>query len=122
MKRFAADVLKIDSAFVADMVNDPNDAALVGGIIAMAHRMGLRVVAEGVETEDQLSFLRSMQCDEVQGYLLAKPMPAGEARELLQAGLQLVKPGSSELDSRKSGKRSARSKKAESAKIANLSG
>jgi len=119
LKRFAADVLKIDSAFVADMVNDPNDAALVAGIIAMAHRMGLRVVAEGVETEDQLSCLRSMQCDEVQGYFLSKPLPVAEARTLLQSGLQLAPPGTSELDGRRS---SARPKKEKPARVANLSG
>jgi len=121
LKRFAADVLKIDSAFVADMVTDPNDAALVAGIIAMAHRMGLKVVAEGVETEDQLSYLRSMQCDEVQGYFLSRPLPVAEARALLQSGLQLTPPASSELDGRRPVTRSADSKKEQADKVANLS-
>ena len=115
-------MLKIDSAFVADMVDDANDAALVAGIIAMAHRMGLRVVAEGVETEDQLSYLRSMQCDEVQGYLLAKPLPVSEARALLQSGLQLVAPGPSDLDGRRPAAETDQSKKEKPDRITNLSG
>ena len=60
-------------------------AALVAAIVAMGHRMGMRVVAEGIEGGRQLKFLRKMRCDDVQGYLLGRPLPAGQASELLQS-------------------------------------
>jgi diguanylate cyclase (GGDEF)-like protein len=93
LKIFALDYLKIDSSFVADMESDLNDTALIAAVIAMAHRLGLRVVAEGVETEAQLDHLRHLQCDEVQGYLLSKPVDAEAARELLFANAPLLEPG-----------------------------
>jgi EAL domain-containing protein (putative c-di-GMP-specific phosphodiesterase class I) len=70
------DRLKIDRAFMRNVHNDPNGQSIVRAIIAMAHNLNLRVLAEGVETEEQLSFLRESQCDEAQGYLIGKPVSA----------------------------------------------
>jgi diguanylate cyclase (GGDEF)-like protein len=76
LKRFPLDELKIDRSFVAGVDTDPDNAAIVIAIIAMAHCLGLSVVAEGVETQAQLEFLKSKSCDECQGFLFAKPMSA----------------------------------------------
>lgn len=83
LKRFPIDKIKIDKSFVSDIAVDPNDEALVGAMIAMAHSLGVRVVAEGVESEAQLSFIRQHQCDECQGYFYSKPIPAHEMTQLL---------------------------------------
>lgn len=98
LKIFALDYLKIDSTFVADMESDVNDTALIAAVIAMAHRLGLRVVAEGVETEAQLDHLRHLQCDEVQGYLLSKPVDAEAGGKLLFADEPLVEPQLGDAD------------------------
>jgi diguanylate cyclase (GGDEF)-like protein/PAS domain S-box-containing protein len=76
LRRLPIDTLKIDQSFVRDLTTDPDDAAIATTVIAMAHALKLRVVAEGVETEDQLSFLRTWGCDLVQGFLLAAPCAA----------------------------------------------
>ena len=78
LKRFPIDKLKIDRSFIRDLAKDSDDAAMVTAIIAMAHRLGIQVVAEGVETDAQLAFLRAYGCDEYQGYYFSKPMPAAE--------------------------------------------
>jgi EAL domain-containing protein (putative c-di-GMP-specific phosphodiesterase class I) len=83
LKRYPIDTLKVDQSFVRDVTHDPNDASIVQAIIAMARSMQLRVVAEGVETEEQLTFLRTHGCEAVQGYLFSRPVPAEEARELI---------------------------------------
>ena len=83
LKRLPIDILKIDRSFVSEVTTDRADAALVKTIITLAHNLSLRVVAEGVESEDQLRFLHSLGCDEVQGYLFSKPLPAEAFKELL---------------------------------------
>ena len=89
LKRFPIDTLKIDQSFVRDITHDADDASIVTAIIAMAHNIELKVVAEGVETEDQLAFLRARGCDGVQGYLFARPLPTAETGQLLRAGASL---------------------------------
>jgi EAL domain-containing protein (putative c-di-GMP-specific phosphodiesterase class I) len=83
LKRLPIDTLKIDRSFVRDVTADPDDAALVMAIITLAHNLRLKVVAEGVESEEQLSFLHLLRCDEWQGYLCSKPVPVEAFEELL---------------------------------------
>ena len=78
LKRFSVDKLKVDQSFVRDLATDPEDAAIVRAIIQMAHSLKLKTIAEGVENEEQGKLLRDYQCDEVQGYWLARPMPPDE--------------------------------------------
>ncbi len=78
LKRFEVDALKIDVAFIRDVTTNEDAATVAIAIIRMAHNLNLKVVAEGVETQEQLEFLRSQGCDEVQGYYLSKPLAAGE--------------------------------------------
>ena len=86
VKRFPIDVLKIDRSFVIDIITNPVDAAITTAIIEMAHSLDVRVVAEGVETVEQLDFLRERGCDEIQGYYFAPPLPASEISKLLLNG------------------------------------
>ena len=83
IKQFSIDKLKVDRAFIKDTPVDQDDVAIVEAIIAMAHKLKLKVVAEGVETHEQLEFLKSAKCDVIQGYFLGKPMSADEATKRL---------------------------------------
>ena len=85
LKYLPIDRVKIDRAFVRDLQSDPNDVAITDAIIAMAHRLNLQVVAEGVETLEQAELLRVRDCDEVQGYLYSKPLEAASIEDLLRA-------------------------------------
>lgn len=87
LKRFPIDTLKIDREFVRDITEDPDDAAITGAIITLAHSLELAVVAEGVETQEQLDFLRKGGCDQVQGFLLSKPLNVAECSSKLQQEL-----------------------------------
>lgn len=89
LKRFPVNKLKIDQSFVRDVVKDPDDAAITNAIVVLGHTLQLKTIAEGVETQEQLDFLRSIGCDEVQGYLFSKPLPAEEATKILAEGKRL---------------------------------
>jgi diguanylate cyclase (GGDEF)-like protein/PAS domain S-box-containing protein len=89
LKHLPIDVLKIDQSFVRDMTSDPKDAAIVMAIIQLAHSLQLQVKAEGVETEEQLRFLRLLRCDEMQGYLFCKPLAVEAFEQLLFEGRTL---------------------------------
>ncbi|WP_081933610.1 bifunctional diguanylate cyclase/phosphodiesterase [Massilia sp. 9096] len=84
LSRFPIDVLKIDRSFVNDLQHDANDAAIVASIIALAHNLRLSVIAEGVETAEQLDYLRHQGCDEMQGYYFSRPLPVHEFEQLLR--------------------------------------
>ncbi len=84
LKRFPISSVKIDRSFIRDITTDSDDAGIIKAIIAMAHGMELRVVAEGVETAAQLAFLRNLNCDEFQGFLFSPPVPHDEAGILLR--------------------------------------
>lgn len=78
LKRLPIDVIKVDQSFVRNVTADANDAAIAAAIVTMAHALGMRVIAEGVETEEQAAFLRSRGCHAAQGYLFSRPIPAVE--------------------------------------------
>ena len=84
LKRFPFDFLKIDRAFITDIAKSPKDAMIATAVIAMGHSLNLRVVAEGVETEEQLDYLRRHRCDEIQGYYFSRPVPAAQFEAMLQ--------------------------------------
>jgi EAL domain-containing protein (putative c-di-GMP-specific phosphodiesterase class I) len=86
LQRFPVDRLKVDRSFVKDMLLDRDGATIVRTIIALGHNLGLKVVAEGVESEEQVSYLRDNGCDELQGYYFAKPMSAEDFERFLRAG------------------------------------
>ncbi|MBQ5949913.1 bifunctional diguanylate cyclase/phosphodiesterase [Massilia sp. ST3] len=90
LKRFPIHTLKIDRSFTTGIPADASDCAIAGTIISMARQLGLRVIAEGVETVDQLDFLRESGCDEVQGYLYSKPLPAQDFERSLRDNWLLI--------------------------------
>jgi diguanylate cyclase (GGDEF)-like protein/PAS domain S-box-containing protein len=83
LKRFPIDAVKIDRSFVSDLTVDADDAAIASTVITMAHSLKLSVIAEGVETEEQLAFLSRRRCDEMQGYLFSRPVPAEEIATMI---------------------------------------
>jgi len=85
LKRFPVHYVKIDQTFIRDLSPGGEDAAITRAIIAMAHSLELKVVAEGVETQAQMDFLKSQNCDEIQGYLISRPVEAWAFAELLRA-------------------------------------
>ncbi|MDP3288421.1 MAG: EAL domain-containing protein [Methyloversatilis sp.] len=85
LKQFPIDLLKIDRSFVRDLPDDESDASIVDAILAMAHALGLRVVAEGVETEAQRAFLAQRKCSLMQGYLFSRPLPAEDFMRQIEA-------------------------------------
>ncbi len=84
LKRFPITKLKIDQAFIRDCTHDPEDASIVQAIISLANSLGLEMIAEGVETPEQLEFLRRNRCEMAQGYLLGRPMPADQLRAIVE--------------------------------------
>ncbi|MGK5026378.1 EAL domain-containing protein [Janthinobacterium sp. RB2R34] len=92
LKRFPIDKLKIDIAFVREVTSNPDDAAIVLAIISMAHSMKLQVIAEGVENDAQLAYLRRHGCDEMQGYYFSRPVPQDEFEQMLMGGKLLQAP------------------------------
>lgn len=80
-------IIKIDKQFIRDIRNSPHDAVLVASIISLAHNLGMQVIAEGVETLEQLIYLKTAGCDQAQGYYFSRPVPAASARELLSNGV-----------------------------------
>jgi diguanylate cyclase (GGDEF)-like protein/PAS domain S-box-containing protein len=92
LKRFPIDTLKIDRSFVRDIPRDPDDSAIAQAIITMAHSLGIKVVAEGVEEPAQIEFLRSRRCDAMQGFLFSQPVVAGEIDAMLREHRGLAAP------------------------------
>jgi diguanylate cyclase (GGDEF)-like protein len=92
MKQFPIDTIKIDRSFVRDLPDDSEDQAIAQAIISMGKALGMTVVAEGVETSEQETFLRGHGCDEMQGFLFSKPMPPGQLADLLRSAPLLLSP------------------------------
>jgi EAL domain-containing protein (putative c-di-GMP-specific phosphodiesterase class I) len=89
LKSFPISTLKIDKSFVRDLAISSDDQAIALAVISLGHRLHLRVIAEGVETEEQRDFLRANDCDEMQGYLFSPPVPAERITEMVQAQMRL---------------------------------
>jgi EAL domain-containing protein (putative c-di-GMP-specific phosphodiesterase class I) len=90
LRRFTFRSLKIDRSFVAGLPVDSKSAAVAGGLIDLAHQLGLSVTAEGVETLKQFNFLKSLDCDRLQGYLFSRPIASDAFVKLLRSGQPLV--------------------------------
>ena len=94
LKTLPISTLKIDRSFIMDLMDDPNDKAMVEAIIAMAHGLKLKVVAEGVETMDQLTFLWQQQCDQIQGYLVSPPLSSSDLLAFVEENTHIGETGS----------------------------
>jgi EAL domain-containing protein (putative c-di-GMP-specific phosphodiesterase class I) len=94
LKHFPLTYLKIDKSFIRDLMNDSHDAAIIKAIVALGQGLNLKVIAEGVETKEQLDFLRSIGCDRLQGYLFSRPLPEEAATKLYiqQLGVNILPP------------------------------
>ena len=92
LKRFPFRAVKIDRSFVTDITSNPEDAAIASAVIAMAHRLGLEVIAEGVETQGQFNHLRDKGCDGMQGYFFSRPLPTAEFEMQLRSGKRVHLP------------------------------
>jgi diguanylate cyclase (GGDEF)-like protein len=91
LKRFPIDVLKVDRSFVSDIPEDKTDMAITSAVIAMAHKLGMKVVAEGIETQEQLDFLKENNCDDGQGYLLSRPLTLPQLHHFLVSNYKQAK-------------------------------
>jgi EAL domain-containing protein (putative c-di-GMP-specific phosphodiesterase class I) len=87
LRKFPIDALKIDQSFVRQITTSPDETTIVTAVISMGRSLKLRVVAEGVETPQELAFLQAHQCDEAQGYYFGRPMIAGQFARLLETGI-----------------------------------
>jgi diguanylate cyclase (GGDEF)-like protein/PAS domain S-box-containing protein len=87
LRKFPIDALKIDQSFVRQITTSPDETSIVTAIISMGRSLGLRVIAEGVETQEELAFLQAHRCDEAQGYYFSRPVPAGQFVKLLETGM-----------------------------------
>ena len=92
LKKFPVHTLKIDQSFIREITTDPDDAAITAAVIAMGHSLKLKVIAEGVETMEQLQLLKGLKCDRMQGYLFSRPVPAQTITPLLMEGWHLKAP------------------------------
>ena len=86
LKRLPIQKLKIDQSFIKDIATNADDRSIISAVTAMAHSMNIRVLAEGVETEEQMTFLDAAHCDEIQGFLFSRPLPACDFEELIGNG------------------------------------
>jgi EAL domain-containing protein (putative c-di-GMP-specific phosphodiesterase class I) len=91
LKRFPVDKLKLDQSFVKDICSDPDDLSIARAVIAMAHGLRLTVIAEGVETAEQLALLAENGCDEIQGYFFSRPVDAEACGAMLRVGKRLAR-------------------------------
>ena len=98
LKRFPLDFLKVDRSFVQDVTTNPDDAAIVRAVISLGHSLGLAVVAEGVETEAQVEWLRRERCEQIQGYVFSRPLPAAQFEALLRSRKGLPSRGTGAQD------------------------
>ena len=111
LKRFPIHSIKIDRSFVKDMMNHSEDASIVKTIISMAHSLNMRVIAEGVETNEQMAFLDKHECDEIQGFLISRPLSAHDftgfvEKERNKVDQSQIKGKIIQLQSKTDGKRS----------------
>jgi EAL domain-containing protein (putative c-di-GMP-specific phosphodiesterase class I) len=97
LKLFPIRTLKIDRSFVKDIETDPNDADICDVTVLLAHKLGLEVVAEGVETAAQLKYLLSIGCEKIQGYFISKPLPAAAAENFIRGHMRLAELGTVDL-------------------------
>lgn len=86
LKKLPIESIKIDKTFIRDIAGDADDRVMISAVTSMAHTMGIRTVAEGVETQEQLEFVRNSECDEAQGYFFSRPVVGGKLTEMLGAG------------------------------------
>ena len=93
LRRFPLDSIKIDRSFVTDLAQEPDDATIVRTVIAMAHSLDLEVIAEGVETTDQLEFLRNERCDRVQGFFFSQAIPLATLESYIARGTESAAAG-----------------------------
>jgi EAL domain-containing protein (putative c-di-GMP-specific phosphodiesterase class I) len=100
LQRFPIDKLKIDRTFISDVTSSNDDASIVSAIVSLGHTLKLKVIAEGVETPEQLEFLQMLGCDQYQGFHYSKPMPAEEFAELIRRGGHVQEPGADDDTSR----------------------